>query len=157
MNARPLPAAVAALSLAGAAVAGYLTWVRYAGGELACATGGCETVQSSPYAEVLGVPVSALGLAGFLVVGATALGGGPAARAVGATVALAALGFSGYLVVVQLAVIGAVCDWCLASDGITTVLAAVASLRLRGGPGLRKSRNRIPPRPGWRRGAAQRR
>ena len=36
------------------------------GGALVCSTGGCETVQSSAYAEVLGVPVAALGLIGFL-------------------------------------------------------------------------------------------
>lgn len=90
-------------------------------------------MQSSAYAELLGVPVAALGLAAYLLVGATALGVGPAARAVGASVAMAALLFGGYLLMIQLAVLEAVCDWCLASDAITGMLAAVALLRLRGG------------------------
>ena len=131
MSDRRLRAAVATFSLAGAAISGYLTWVRYAGAELVCTTGGCETVQSSPYAELLGVPVAALGTAAYLLIGATALSAAPLARAGGALLALSALAFSAYLVVVQLAVIGAVCDWCLASDAIVTLLAAAALLRLR--------------------------
>ena len=52
----------AALAALGAAITGYLLYARETGTELACATGGCETVQSSAYAEVSGVPVAALGL-----------------------------------------------------------------------------------------------
>ena len=44
---------------------------------------------------------------------------------------LAAFAFSAYLLVVQVVVIGALCDWCLASDAVTTALAALALLRLR--------------------------
>ena len=68
--------ASAALATLGAAITGYLLYVRENGGELVCSTGGCETVQNSPYAEVLGVPVAALGLAGFLGLFAAALGRG---------------------------------------------------------------------------------
>jgi uncharacterized membrane protein len=89
-------------------------------------------VQSSRYAELAGVPVAALGLAGFLAIGVTALSVAPAARAAGAALALGALVFSAYLLVVQLAVIHAVCDWCLASDAVLTILAAATVLRLRG-------------------------
>jgi uncharacterized membrane protein len=133
MSDRLLRVTLGLLALAGAAVAAYLVWARRTGAELACSTGGCETVQSSEYAELLGVPVAALGLAAYLLVGATALGGGPAARAVGASVALAALLFGAYLLIIQLAVVEAVCDWCLASDAITGMLAAVALIRLRTG------------------------
>lgn len=131
MTDRSLRAALVALCLAGASVAGYLLSVRWGGAELLCSTGGCETVQSSSYAELLGVPVATLGLVGFLAIGATALAGGTLARALGAALALGALAFSGYLLLIQLAVIGAVCDWCLASDAITTVVAVLALLRLR--------------------------
>jgi uncharacterized membrane protein len=131
MTDRSLRAALVAGCLAGASVAGYLLSVRWGGAELLCSTGGCETVQSSSYAELLGVPVASLGLVGFLAIGATALAGGTLAGALGAALALGALAFSGYLLVIQLAVIGAVCDWCLASDAITSVVAVVALLRLR--------------------------
>jgi hypothetical protein len=66
MSERTIRLSTAALAALGAAIAGYLLYVRYTGGALACATGGCETVQHSRYAEVLGVPVAGLGLAGFL-------------------------------------------------------------------------------------------
>lgn len=131
MSDRLLRSAIAALAVGGAAVSGYLIWARYRGAEVVCSTGGCETVQSSSYAEVLGVPVAVLGLAGYVLIGATALAGGPLASAVGASAALAAAAFSSYLLVVQLTVIDAVCDWCLASDAITTVLAAGTLFRLR--------------------------
>jgi uncharacterized membrane protein len=39
--------------------------------------------------------------------------------------------FSTYLLYVQIELIGAVCQWCLASDGIATGLAILALLRLR--------------------------
>jgi uncharacterized membrane protein len=130
MSDRLLRLALGLLALAGAAVSGYLVWARGTGAELACSTGGCETVQSSAYAELLGVPVAALGLAAYLLVGASTLGAGQLARAVGAWVALGALFFAGYLLVIQLAVLEAVCDWCLASDSVTGPLAAVALLRL---------------------------
>lgn len=132
MTDRSLRAALVALCLAGASVAAYLLSVRWGAAALLCSTGGCETVQSSSYAELLGLPVAALGLVGFVAIGATALAGGQLARALGAALALGALAFSGYLLVIQLAVIDAVCDWCLASDAITTVVAVVALLRLRG-------------------------
>jgi uncharacterized membrane protein len=45
----------AALALVGIAITGYLLYVRGTGATLACATGGCETVQTSRYAEIFGV------------------------------------------------------------------------------------------------------
>lgn len=136
MNHRRLRAAIAALAVSGAAVSGYLIWARYRGAEVVCSTGGWETVQSSSYAEVLGVPVAVLGLTAYMLIGATALAGGPLPRAIGAAAALAAVTFGSYLLVIQLAVIGAVCDWCLASDAITSVLAAGTLLRLTENPQL---------------------
>ena len=131
MSERILRFALAALSLAGVAVTGYLLSVRWSSVELLCSTGGCESVQSSKYAEVLGIPVAAAGLGGYVLLGATALSVAPLARALGAGLALAALAFSGYLLVIQLAVIGDTCDWCFASDAIVTLATAVALLRLR--------------------------
>lgn len=131
MSDRALRTATLALAGAGAAIAAYLLSVRLTGRSLACATGGCETVQSSAYADVLGVPVAALGLAGYVALGVTAAGRGEWARMGQALVALAGLTFSAYLLYIQLEVIGAVCDWCLVSDSLITGLAALALLRLR--------------------------
>lgn len=123
--------ATAVLALLGAAVAGYLLWVREAGTTLVCATGGCETVQSSTYAEIFGLPVALFGLAGYILILAAALFRGETARLLQVTLSVGAAMFSIYLLYVQMALIGSVCDWCLVSDGIVTALAVLALLRLR--------------------------
>jgi uncharacterized membrane protein len=133
MSERTIRFTSAALAAVGAATAGYLLYVRFAGGTLACATGGCDTVQHSSYAELLGVPVPALGLAGFLGLLAAALKRGEWARLTQATLALAGFFFGGYLLFVQVAVIDAICQWCVASDLLTTAIAALSLLRLRAG------------------------
>jgi uncharacterized membrane protein len=120
-----------ALALVGIGITTYLLSVRASGATLSCTTGGCETVQNSPYSEIFGFPVAALGLVGYVVLLGAALARGDLARLIGAVVALAAFAFSAYLVAVQVVVIGALCDWCLASDAVTTALAALALLRLR--------------------------
>ena len=53
-----LRAAIAGLALVGLAIAAYLTYTRYSGAQIACATGGCEPVQQSRYAEIAGIPVA---------------------------------------------------------------------------------------------------
>ena len=47
------------------------------------------------------------------------------------TLALTAFAFGVYLLYIQLAVIDAICEWCLATDVLTTVIVALALLRLR--------------------------
>lgn len=133
MSERSLRIAVAALALVGAGIAGYLTYTRYAHVTIACTTGGCETVQSSDYAEIVGIPVAVLGLAGYLGIFATTLFPGELARVAGAGLALGGLAFSVYLIFVQVFAIGAFCQWCLASDVVMALLAAATLARLRGG------------------------
>jgi uncharacterized membrane protein len=128
---RNLRAAIAALALAGAAVAGYLVYARYTGTRLACTTGGCETVQHSKYAKAAGTPVAVLGLAAYVAVFLTTLSARIEAAALGAAIVLGGLAFGVYLIVIQVAVIDAICQWCLASDGILAVLAVAAAERLR--------------------------
>jgi uncharacterized membrane protein len=128
---RSLRAAIAVLALAGAAVAGYLVYTRYSGTQIACATGGCETVQDSKYAKAAGIPVAVLGLVAYLAVFATALSARIEAAALGAAIVLAGLAFGIYLIVIQVAVIDAICQWCIVSDGILAVLAVATAERLR--------------------------
>lgn len=133
MSDRALRLAVAALALAGAAVAGYLTYSWYGGSDVAlCLTGGgCETVQKSSYAKLAGIPVSVLGLVAYVaVLGLTALDG-PRSRALVAGLAAGGLAFSLYLLVIQLAVIDAVCSWCVGNDAVIALLTGAAFLRLR--------------------------
>jgi uncharacterized membrane protein len=128
---RRLRLAIGVLAAVGIGLTAYLLYVRHTGTKLVCATDGCETVQSSRYSEILGIPVAALGLAAFVVLLVTACLRTELARLAQAVVALAAFAFSAYLVYVQLHVIGAVCDWCVASDVVITAATALVLLRLR--------------------------
>ncbi len=130
MTDRRLRVGIALLAVAGAGIAGYLTYARYAHVELICSTGGCETVQRSRYAVVAGVPVAVLGLAGYVFLFATALVSRPWAVVAGAAGALAGVLFGLYLLVVQVFVIDAVCQWCVASDVALAAIAVLAVLRL---------------------------
>ena len=125
MNVRAVRLAAAAAALAGAGVTAYLLSMRWGGGELVCRTGGCETVQSSDYAEILGIPVAALGLGTYAAIAFLVLVASPVALAAAASLALAACAFSAYLLVVQVSVIGELCDWCLLNDGLVSVVAAL--------------------------------
>ena len=131
MSERRLRQAVGGLALLGAAIAAYLTVTWAADIAPVCTTGGCAKVQSSEYAELVGIPVAALGLGAYLAIFATALCAGPAPAAIGAALALAGVAFSAYLFVVQAFVIEAFCLWCLMSDAVMVVLVVAAVLRLR--------------------------
>jgi uncharacterized membrane protein len=145
MSERTLRAAIAVLALAGAAVAAYLVYARYTGTRLACTTGGCETVQHSKYAKAAGIPVAVLGLTAYLAVFATALSARIEAAALGAVIVLGGLGFGIYLIVIQVAVIDAICQWCLASDGILALLAVGSAQRLRRTAGIPQDTSARPP------------
>jgi uncharacterized membrane protein len=131
MCAGRLRAAIAVLSLVGAGIAAYLVYTRYSGESIFCSTGGCETVQSSKYAEVAGIPVAVLGLAGYLGILATAAVRGPTSAAIGVAFAAVGAAFGAYLLYAQLVLIDAVCQWCVASDVLISVLAVACLWRFR--------------------------
>jgi uncharacterized membrane protein len=124
--------ATAVLALAGVAIAGYLTYVHYAELEAICVGGGggCERVQSSPYAELAGVPVALLGLLAYLTMLASLALPEALGRSVAAFISLVGFGFSAWLTYVELVKIDAVCQWCVASALVMTALAAVSVARL---------------------------
>jgi uncharacterized membrane protein len=126
---------IAVLSVLGIGIAGYLVWVHYAGLEPVCAggSGGCERVQSSSYAELAGVPVAVLGLAGYTAILGSLLLPGAAGRQATAFLALAGAGFSAYLTYLELGVIHAICQWCVASAIVMSLIAAASAARLLAG------------------------
>lgn len=128
-----LRVAIGALAVLGVGIASYLTYTRYAGGEPYCFAGssGCETVQESEYATLVGIPVAVLGLLAYVAILVTALVPGQAAAAVGAALALSGVAFSAWLLYAQVALIDAVCQWCLASDVVMALAAVATVLRLR--------------------------
>lgn len=134
-SAAPWRLASLALTLVGIAIAGYLTAVHVAGVPLVCGEGGgCDAVQTSRYARLGGVPVALFGLGMYLVVGALGLlrwrrpARASAATIVAFALALAGSIFAVWLTYLELAVIGAVCRWCVASAGVTVGLLAVEGI-----------------------------
>jgi len=130
----------ATLGLVGLLMSLYLwLWKIGALGALACGDGGCEAVQLSPYAYVVGVPVALLGVVGYLAILVVALAGlqprfAAARWPTDLLLALAAAGvaFSAYLTYLEAAVIHAWCRWCLGSATIiAAILVTVLAGRLR--------------------------
>ncbi len=72
MGERRWPLISAALALLGLAVSIYL-WTSKLGAPLICGVGSCDVVNASPYSELLGVPVAAIGAVGYAALLALAL------------------------------------------------------------------------------------
>jgi uncharacterized membrane protein len=127
---RRLQIAIVVLCVLGLLVAGYLTYVHYAGVKVLCvASGGCETVQASKYAKLAAVPVAVLGLIGYLLILASVAARGELARAAGFATALVGFGFSAYLTYRELFTIHAICQWCVASAVLMTALVVLTGVR----------------------------
>ena len=137
--------AIALLALVGLFVALYL-WLHALGfgGAIKCgASGGCETVQTSPWAVLLGMSVAFYGVVGYFALLIVALAGlRPAALSQRPwsllLLGLATVGvvFSAYLTYVELFLIHAICRWCVGSAVIITLIWVVSLLSLRS-PGIR--------------------
>lgn len=119
---RPLPGWLIPLAaLAGLAVAGYLAFVEMTLNEAVCGVvGNCNTVQQSEYARLFGIPIGAIGVAGYIgIAAAWALRRNQRWRLwmnralVG--MSLFGVAFSTYLTFLEPFVIGATCIWCLTS------------------------------------------
>jgi uncharacterized membrane protein len=132
MNDRRLRVAALAIVVLGVGVAGYLTYIHYAGLQPVCAGGshGCERVQSSSYATLAGVPVAVLGLAGYLAIAVALSAAGERGQLAAAALAVTGFGFSAYLTYLEFFVIHAICQWCVASAVLLTMLAALTVWRL---------------------------
>jgi uncharacterized membrane protein len=132
MTERRLRQLIVLTALLGLAVAAYLTYVHYAELEPICAggAGGCEKVQSSSYAELAGTPVALLGVAGYALVLASLRVPGDGGRLAGTLLALVGFGFSAYLTWIEVFELDAICQWCVASAVLMTILAVATSCRL---------------------------
>lgn len=131
--------AIALLALLGMFDSAYLWIERLSGGELICPVGGgCATVQSSSYATLLGVPVAAIGVGGYaallgvalLALHTEQLAGLPT-RALLLIMASGGVLFSLYLTYLQVAIIGAICFWCVTSALIEFSIWLIALLDWR--------------------------
>jgi uncharacterized membrane protein len=135
--------AAAVLAACGIGVAAYITVADAAGGAPACLAGGhgCETVANSRYSHLAGINVAVLGMGGYIVLLlAAAVAPGDLGRLAGLLLALVGFGFSAYLTYLELFVIDAICQWCVASACLMTLLLVVNAGRMFGYAG----RDRLP-------------
>jgi uncharacterized membrane protein len=121
----------AAVAIVGIGVATYITIADAGGGAPACLAGGrgCQTVAQSSYSHLLGINVAALGIVGYVLILAAALAPGDPGRFAGLLTSVVGFGFSAYLTYLELFVIDAICQWCVASAGLMSVLLVVNSTR----------------------------
>lgn len=128
---RRLRIAIGVLCVIGIGIGAYLTYVHYEGLKIVClSSGGCETVQSSVYSKLDGIPVATLGLAGYIGILLTLFIRGDLGRAAGFGLALVGFLFSMYLTYRELFTIKAICQWCVASAVLMTVLAILTAIRV---------------------------
>jgi len=119
------------LAVLGIIIGGYLTYIHYAGLTPVCAIShGCETVQTSVYADLLGVPVALLGLISYIVILACASVRGERALLGGYALTVIASAFSVYLTFREVFSIHAICSWCVSSAIVLTALTIVGTLRV---------------------------
>lgn len=119
------------LGLIGFAIAAYLSYVHYAGVDAICEIAhGCVKVQTSEWSKLAGIPVSVLGLVGYVGILASLFVPGEIGLIAGAAQALVGFGFSVYLTYHELFSIEAICIWCVGSAIVLTALAVVTTLRL---------------------------
>jgi uncharacterized membrane protein len=118
----------------GIGVATYIA-IEAAGGDApACLAGssGCETVADSSYSHLLGVNIAVFGIVGYVLLLAAALLRGDVARMAGFGLALAGFGYSVFLTYLELFKIEAICQWCVASAVLMTVLFGLNAVRMVG-------------------------
>ncbi len=140
---RTLRRVMLVLAVIGLGVAAYLTYVHYAGFSALVCTGAhgghssCETVQSSVWSKVAGVPVALLGLLGYIGILASLLApDSEESRLATLGLTVIGVGFSAYLTYRELFSIHAICEWCVSSAVILTLLLAGAIVRYLTSPAV---------------------
>ena len=126
-----------ALALLGLAVSIYMTVFKLTDNARMClGNGGCSKVNSSIYAEVYGIPVALFGVGGYAVIVALLFMESRnqflKQNGTMAVFGLALFGFffTLYLIYVELALIHALCPFCLTSQITMTILFILSIIRL---------------------------
>jgi uncharacterized membrane protein len=124
-----LPLAAAFVALVGLADAVYLTVHHFTAEPVPCTiVAGCETVLTSSYAEIQGVPLAAFGALAYFIAFSLALLAGFGNRLMwtlfGIQVGLMSI-FTAWLIYLQAFVIGAFCQFCLLSAVTTLTMLGI--------------------------------
>jgi uncharacterized membrane protein len=127
-----------ALTIPGIIIAAYLTWTHFSNTGIYCVggSGGCDIVQQSQYSAVAGIPVALLGLIGYLVILAVFIleeTQGPLSEngpILAFAFTLTGFLYSAYLTYLELFVIFAICQYCVASASIMAIIFGISIYRL---------------------------
>jgi uncharacterized membrane protein len=116
----------------GIGVATYIAIADSGGGSPVCIAGGhgCQTVAESSYSHLAGVNIAIFGIAGYVVLLICALLRGDAFRLTAFVVSLIGFGYSLYLTYLELFTIDAICQWCVASAVLMTLLFVTNAVRM---------------------------
>jgi uncharacterized membrane protein len=130
---------IAAISLVGLFVAMYL-WLYKLGvlGSLSCGVGDCETVNTSKWATLMGQPVALWGVCFYVALLTVAVLGTlerfERDRRIAVALTVMTGGgvlFSGWLTYLELAVIHAICQWCVVSAVLVLGMFALSVAELK--------------------------
>ena len=134
---RSLTRISAVLAALGVLVAIYMTIFKLTDNQTMClGNGGCSVVNNSVYSEVYGIPVALVGALGYAAILLVLTGSNrwsflrKNAALLNFGLCLAGFLFTVYLIYVEIALIHALCPFCLASQAIMTLLFAAAVVRL---------------------------
>ena len=114
----------------------YLTWVDLTHTTAFCGgSGNCETVANSPYSEIAGIPIALLGMLGYLaIIGLLFLETrngffGKYSPVLIFGITLAGTIYSAFLTYLEIAVIHAICPYCVVSAIVMTLLFIISIVR----------------------------
>jgi len=115
----------------------YLSWVDLTHTQAFCGgSGDCQTVANSPYSEIAGIPIAFLGIGGYLAIIALLFletrsqFWSQNSPLIIFGITLAGTLYSAYLTYLELAVIHAICPYCVVSAIMMTLLLIIAIVRL---------------------------
>jgi vitamin-K-epoxide reductase (warfarin-sensitive) len=117
---------LALLACAGIVVSVLALWAHYSTDTAPCSINekwDCGIVNHSPYAVMYGIPVAALGIAGYLLMFALALA---RRRTILLTATLVGMAFALYLTHIEASVLGVWCLYCVISQGIIAVMTLLS-------------------------------
>jgi len=115
----------------------YLSYVKIINSQVYCGTSGqCETVNSSRYSEISGIPIAYLGLGAYLIILALLFletrspfwkENSPLAVF---GISLVGVIYSAYLTYIEIAVLHAICPYCVVSAIAMFLIFIIAIIRL---------------------------
>ncbi len=148
MSARTLRITLTVMAVVGVGLASYLTYIHYAGIKPLCGRNGgsCEIVQTSQYSHLAGVPVALIGLIGYvLILGSLLAPEDERTRFLTAALILGGFGFSLYLTYREVFSLEKICEYCVSSAILLTLMLPLSLWRFLRGTGDGAAPAEAPP------------